>query len=107
MHAEIQHQGASRMKKYEAMFMVKPDMSEAEQKALFQQINDVITKNTGEIISSGVWSEKRPLYFTVKKYRDAVYYLVEFNLNPILVNKIKSQYRLNEGLLRFLILVKS
>jgi len=94
------------MKKYEAMFMVKPDLGESEMKALFQQINDTIAKNNGEVVTSGLWSEKKPLYFTVKKYRDAVYYLVEFNLDPLAISKIRSQYRLNEGILRSLILKK-
>lgn len=92
------------MKKYEAMFMVKPDLNENDTKTLFQQINDVITKNNGSIVSSGQWSEKRPLFFTVKKYRDAAYYLVEFNVDPLAIAKMKSQYRLNEGILRSLIL---
>ncbi|MDD5045177.1 MAG: 30S ribosomal protein S6 [Candidatus Omnitrophica bacterium] len=94
------------MKKYEAMFMVKPDLGEAETKNVFQQINDAITKNSGEIVTSGLWSEKKPLYFTIKKYREAIYYLVEFNLDPLVITKIKSQYRMNEDILRSLILKK-
>jgi len=92
------------MKKYEAMFMIKPDLGENETKALFQQINDAITKNNGAIVSSGLWSEKRPLFFAVKKCREAAYYLVEFNIDPLAITKIKSHYRLNEGILRTLIL---
>jgi len=94
------------MKKYEVMFMVKPDLGENETKSLFQLINDSITKNSGEIVSSGLWSEKRPLYFTVKRCKEAIYYLVEFNLDPLSITKIKSQYRMNEDILRSLILKK-
>ncbi|MCM8779582.1 MAG: 30S ribosomal protein S6 [Candidatus Omnitrophica bacterium] len=94
------------MNKYEALFMVKPDLSENETKVLFEQINDTIVKNNGAIINSGVWSERRPLCFTVKKYKEAVYYLTEFNLDPLVVAKVRAQYRLNENILRFLILAK-
>jgi small subunit ribosomal protein S6 len=92
------------MKKYEVMFMLKPDLGENETKALFQQINDVVTKNNGQILSSGLWSEKKPLYFTVKKFKEAIYYLAEFNLDPLSIDKIKSQYRLNEDILRSLVI---
>ncbi|MCM8762971.1 MAG: 30S ribosomal protein S6 [Candidatus Omnitrophica bacterium] len=95
------------MRKYEALFMVKPDLNEGETKNLFQQINDTITKNNGQVLSSGLYGqEKRKLCFPIKKFQEAIYYLVEFALEPPTINKIKAQYRLNEGILRFLILVK-
>jgi len=93
------------MKKYEAMFIVKPDLTEEQRKTLFSQIDEAINKNEGQIISSGVWSEKRKLFFPIKKCLEAVYYLVNFNINPLLVSKIKNTYRLNENILRMMITV--
>jgi len=55
------------MIKYEAMFIVKPDLGEAETKNTYTQIADVITKNNGVISNAAVWSEKRKLMFTIKK----------------------------------------
>lgn len=94
------------IKQYEVLFMVKPDLGENVDKTLFSHINDAITKNSGTISSSGLWSERRKLYFTVKKCREAIYYLVEFAMDSLLLGKIKSQYRLNEDILRFMIIRK-
>ena len=91
------------MKKYEAMVIVKPDLNDDEKKNLFNQINDAVTKLNGKVISSGIWSEKRKFFFTIKKYKEGVYYLLNFVMDPATVNKVSLAYKLNENILRVLI----
>ena len=91
------------MNKYEAMFIIKPDLSEDEKKALLQQINDTVTKNNGNISQSSIWSEKRKLWFTIKRYQEGIYYSMNFSLLPEAIKDIRQAYRLNENILRVLI----
>jgi len=91
------------MNKYEAMFIVRPDLPEEERKSLFQQINDAVTKNSGTITEGAVWSEKRKLFFPIKKFTEGVYYLLSFSLNPLAIKDIRHAYKLNENILRVLI----
>jgi len=91
------------MNKYEAMFVIKPDLSEEEKKALFNQINDLVIKHNGKVISANIWSEKRKLYFPLKKYREAIYYLMNFNAMPLTIKDLNQAYKLNESILRVLI----
>ncbi len=91
------------MNKYEAMFIIKPDLSEEERKTLFNQINDVVSKNNGNVLGSSVWLEKRKLHFTIKKYQEGLYYLVNFSLSPLAIKEISHAYKLNENILRALI----
>ena len=91
------------MNKNEAMFIVKPDLSEEERKNLFGQINDVVAKNNGKVIECSVWSERRKLIFPIKKYREGVYYLLNFSLAPLIIKEIIHTYNLNENILRVLI----
>jgi len=91
------------MKKYEAMFIVRPDLSEDEKKTLFNQLADEVTKSTGSVLQADVWSEKRKLYFVIKKYREGIYYLMNFNALPEAIAKIRHAYKLNENILRVLI----
>ncbi len=91
------------MIKYEAMFIIKSDLSEEEKKALFRQISDVVTKNKGEVSGASVWAEKRKLYFPLKKYREGSYYLMNFSLDPPSVKLLQQAYKLNESILRVLI----
>ena len=91
------------MNKYEAMFIIKPDLSEDDKKTLFNQIHDAVLKNNGNILQASIWSEKRKLYFTIKKYREGIYYLINFSLTPEGITKIGHAYKLNENILRVLI----
>lgn len=91
------------MKKYEAMFIIKPDLNEEERKNLFNQISDAVSKNNGNVINTSIWSEKKKLYFTIKKYSEGVYYLMNFTVPAEAITKIKHAYNLNENILRMLI----
>lgn len=91
------------MNTYEAMAIVKPDLSEEEAKTLFAQINDAVIKNSGLIIQGAVWSEKRKLGFPIKKQREGVYYLLSFQAPAAAIKELRNIYKLNENILRVLI----
>ncbi len=91
------------MNKYEAMFIIRPDLSEEERKTLFAEIRDILTKNNSEVSQADIWSEKRKFYFPIKKYREGVYYLVNFTVAPSAVSEIRHAYKLKENILRVLI----
>lgn len=90
------------MNKYEAMVIVKPDLSDEDKKKLFKQIDDAVSKNSGAITQSGVWAEKRKLYFPINKFMEGIYYLVVFTAPPAAIKEMRSIYKLNENILRVL-----
>ena len=91
------------MNRYEAMFIIKPDLAEDDRKALVNQIHEAITKSNGNVSRAEIWSEKRKLMFPIKRQQEGVYYLVNFTLTPEAVAKIREVYRINENILRVLI----
>ncbi|MCU0665540.1 MAG: 30S ribosomal protein S6 [Candidatus Omnitrophica bacterium] len=91
------------MNKYEVMVLVRPDLPEEARKTLFSHLAELIVKNEGVVSSSGVWSDRKKLYFPIKKFSEAVYYLIGFNMPPQGIVKLKQIYTLNENILRFLI----
>lgn len=91
------------MKNYEALFILKPDLNKEKIQELFNQINDTLTKNNARVISSSIWSEKRKLAYTVKKYKEGTYYLMNFHAEPLSLAKINEEYKINENILRILI----
>ena len=91
------------MNTYEAMFLIDAKLDEKSANAIFDQIKEAVTKNEGNIISSRIWAEKRRLNFPIKKHQEATHYLVNFKLQPHLIDKIRQAYRLNENILRVLI----
>lgn len=92
------------MKKYEALFIIKPDLSQEDQKALFNQIREIVAKNNGNVSEGSLWPEKRKLYFPLKRYREGIYYLLQFAIEPKTITDINHAYKLNENILRVLII---
>ncbi len=90
------------MNKYEAMVIIKPDLSEEDKKTLFKQIDEVIIKNGGKITQSGIWAEKRKLYFPINKFMEGVYYLAAFTAPATAIKELRGTYKINENILRFL-----
>lgn len=91
------------MNKYEAMIIIKPDLSEDDKKTVINQLGEAITKNNGAILQSDIWSERRKLIYPIQKYREGTYYLIQFNVLPEAIVKIRHTYKLNENILRILI----
>jgi small subunit ribosomal protein S6 len=91
------------MNKYEALVIVKPDLSEEDRKNVFLQIDEAIIKHKGVISQSGLWAEKKKLFFPIRKYAEGVYYLVSFSSPPLAIKDIRHTYTLNENILRVLI----
>lgn len=90
------------MNKYEAMVVVKPDLSDEDKKALFKQIDDGIIKYKGQVTQSGVWAERRKMCFPINKFGEGVYYLAAFTAPPEAIKDIRHAYKLNENILRVL-----
>lgn len=90
------------MKKYEAMIIVRPDLSEEDKKGLFEQIGETVAKNNGKVSDGSVWSERRKLFFPIKKQQEGIYYLLNFTAQPQSITKINHVYGINENILRVL-----
>jgi len=90
------------MNKYELMVIIKADLAEEERKNLLNSINDVVTKNKGKVSQASIWSEKRKLTVPIKKHQEGVYYLVNFESDPLAIKDMIRAYKLNENVLRFL-----
>lgn len=93
------------MKKYEGMFIVKPDMDKDELKSTVDSIEKTITRHGGRVERCQK-RERRRLGYTIKKYTEGEYYLCEFEAEPKDIQALEASYRLNENILRTLITVK-
>ena len=85
------------------MFIVNPNLNQDQQKELFTQLNEGITKYKGEISESKLWSEKRKLIYPIKKFHEGIYYLISFKAPPKEIAGLRQAYRLNENIIRLLI----
>lgn len=89
-------------KNYEALFMLKP-AEEEDLKKVVTQITEGIKKDNGKIIKIDSWG-KKALAYPIKKQQEAVYYKLDFSIDPSLIEKLEKGYRLNNSILRTLII---
>ncbi len=97
------------MKKYEAMFIVKPELNDEEKSGVMKAIKEQIAKHNGKVTADQVWAERRKLSYDLfplggqSRYKEGMYYLVNFDCDPLEISAIKSVYGLNESILRYMI----
>ena len=92
------------MKSYEAMFILKQDLSSDTLEKAVKQIQDLIEKNKGAVDQAKEWGRQK-LAYPVKKCKEGIYYLFNFHITPDSVSVIKKAFYLNESILRVLITV--
>lgn len=91
------------MNKYEAMVIIRPELSEEDRKDVCAQLTDTVAANKGTVVQAAVWSERKKLHFPIKKHSEGVYYLINFTAEPGAIVKLEQAYKLNDNVLRCLI----
>ena len=89
------------LKQYETVFIATPVLSEAQIKETVKKFRDFITDNQGEIVHEEDWG-LRKLAYPIQKKTTGFYHLIEFKAEPEFVDKLETQYRRDERIIRFL-----
>ncbi|MDR3246575.1 MAG: 30S ribosomal protein S6 [Prevotellaceae bacterium] len=86
---------------YETVFILTPVLSETQVKEAVKRYLDFISENGGEIVHQEDWG-LRKLAYTIQKKSTGFYYLVEFKSEGDFIEKLETQYRRDERIIRFL-----
>lgn len=91
------------MRYYETMFVVKPTLTSEENTARIEDFKTAITKNGGEIAST-LDMGMRNLAYDINKHKRGYYFVIYFKAPPTLVLELERLYRINEDILRFIVI---
>ncbi len=89
------------IKQYETVFIATPVLSEAQMKEAVAKFVDYITAKGGEIVYQEDWG-LRQLAYPIQKKTTGFYYLIEFKADTQLIDRLETQYRRDERIMRFL-----
>jgi len=89
------------LNQYETVFIATPVLSENQMKEAVGKFKKIITGNKGEIIHEEDWGLKK-LAYPIQKKSTGFYHLIEFKCNPDLIEKLETEYRRDERIIRFL-----
>jgi len=87
--------------RYETVFITTPVLSENQMKEAVEKFKDLITKNKGSIVHEENWGLKK-LAYPIQKKSTGFYYLIEFSCDPSFIQKLETEYRRDERVIRFL-----
>ncbi len=87
---------------YELVVITRPSLETGEQEALIEKIRDYILSTNGKIIAEEDWG-LRKFSYPIKKFDTGHYRLFVFDGKETSPKKIEASLRLNENILRHLI----
>ena len=90
------------MRKYEIMFIVRPDMEEAEITKTAENLKKVLENQKAKMVEEKAMGPKE-LAYEIRKFKTGYYYLFIVEATPEAVAEFDRVVRINENLLRHLI----
>ncbi len=92
------------MNKYELVVILDAQKSSSEKETIYKGIQEAIAQSGGRVMNGQVWLEKHRMTFSLKRKTEGTYYMLNFQSERPYLTKIKELLRLNEDILRYLII---
>lgn len=93
------------MRNYEGVFIINPELTADTTKATVTQVQDLISKNGGRVDGLQEWGRRR-LAYKIGKKNEGHYVLLNFQIDPKQTKKLEQSLRLNDQILRYLLVNK-
>jgi small subunit ribosomal protein S6 len=94
-------QAAKRLREYETIFLVKPDLTDDGVDKLKERVRTIVNREGGKVIRFTVWGKKKTLYPIAKQPR-AIYVHANFLGGTGLVAEIERNLRNYDEVTRYL-----
>ncbi|KPK86607.1 MAG: 30S ribosomal protein S6 [Bacteroides sp. SM23_62_1] len=88
------------MSHYETVFITTPVLSESQMKEAVEKFKAILSDNGAEIVHEENWG-LRKLAYPIQKKSTGFYYLIEFKSEGSLIEKLETEYRRDERIIRF------
>jgi small subunit ribosomal protein S6 len=86
---------------YEVMYIVRPDLEEADLEKLIEGFNTVVTTGGGEVTNIEKLGRRR-LAYIVRKFQDGIYVLLHISADGPLVAELERRLRVTEQVIKFI-----
>jgi small subunit ribosomal protein S6 len=94
--------GGESLREYEVMFILPPELEEEAATTATERVRSYVTGAGGTVHSIDVWGRRR-LAYPIERHGEGVYHLAKFTLEPEHAIELDRNLRLNEQVLRHLI----
>lgn len=90
------------MRKHEVMYIIRTDVEQETVDSSIEKFQNIIN-NGGEITKHEVMGKRR-LAYEIKKFRDGIYILVQFNATSAVVMELDRVMKISDEIIRYLII---
>jgi small subunit ribosomal protein S6 len=89
------------MRRYEVVFIVHPDLTDEELKAVADRYGELIAAQKGTVIKTEDWG-RRKLAYDIKKQSKGAYFLIDFYGSGNMIKEIERNFNIDDKILKFL-----
>ncbi|ADI00793.1 30S ribosomal protein S6 [Salisediminibacterium selenitireducens] len=90
------------MRKYEIMYIVRPDLEEQAVKETVERFNTILTNNGAELTETKEMGKRR-LAYEIEDFTDGFYVLIQLNANKDALDEFNRLSSINDNILRSII----
>ncbi|ANB59477.1 30S ribosomal protein S6 [Anoxybacteroides amylolyticum] len=90
------------MRKYEIMYIIRPNIDDEGRKVVVERFNNILTENGAEITSVKEWGKRR-LAYEIKDFRDGYYMIVNVMSQPKAVQEFDRLAKISEDIIRHIV----
>lgn len=90
------------MRKYEVMYIIRPDLDQEPTKELVEKFQNLITNNGGEVEKVNEMGKRRIAY-EIEGYNEGYYVLINFQSEASVVAELERVLRITDSVIRYLI----
>jgi len=90
------------LRKYEVVFIIRPDLDEDKNTAVIDKFKDLIEGQGGEILKVEKWGKRR-LAYEVKDVREGYYVVLHINAEAKVSSELDRVFKITDEVLRHII----
>ncbi len=93
------------LREYQGLFILDVHPTKDRPAEAIKWLQEAIGRQGGQVTHANEWGKRR-LVYAIKKKRDGFYVHLDFKLDPAMLDALQGQCRLNEEVLRSVLLKK-
>jgi len=93
------------LRDYEVLYIVRADLEDEKVQEVVKSVNTLIERSDGSAVRTNLWGKRR-LAYEVKHQTEGAFVLQDFQIAPERVPELEAALKINEDVLRHLIVRK-
>ena len=91
------------MRKYEIMYIIRPNIEDEAKKALVERFNSILTDNGAELVETKDWGKRR-LAYEINDFRDGFYTILKVQAEAAAVQEFDRLAKISEDIIRHMVI---